>query len=101
MDADTTFTSAELVDSAICQGLEILADNVPGENEASDDAAKVRTLVDDIGVIRLLKALRDAADVAKDAALGGEHGGDLFDGVTDDDLCRVRYAIDRAIEAVS
>jgi hypothetical protein len=55
---------------------------------------------DRVRALAVLAALRDGADCAAHAALGGSHGADLFDGVTADDLHRATYCLARAVEAV-
>lgn len=90
---------AKRVNNALQTGLEILSDDEPGTNEASDDAAIMLEVVNRIGVLRAIKALRDAADCAKDAALGGEQGNNLFNGLAEDDLLYIGHAFERAITA--
>ena len=93
----TTTSHAEGISEAITSGLEVLSDD---DHPDREDYDRVRALVAELGVVAVLAALRDGADCAAHAALGGSHGADLFDGVTADDLHRATYCLARAVEAV-
>lgn len=90
---------ATLVDNAIRESLDVTAGGERGDTTA-DHAELVVVLCNDIGLLAVLEALRDAAENASHVALGGESDiGDPFHGLTSDDCKRVEHAFENAIKA--